>query len=193
MSSILGNYYRRVGNGQLTGKEQRSAVSQVAQRTASLAFKRALMAAVLLDDVRIALPMHDAFPFEHRASGAPARVVEVFQATITDVLGGLVTGKASVGAFAASREFAVTMVIPVTGACVEKCASERRSRQERLGGRYSHARAVLQMNESPEWRTTIGTLNDRNWVVLHQDYEQSAGRGVGGDACSSFRQPGRPN
>lgn len=102
VSSILGNHYRRVGKGQLTGKEQRSAVSQVVQGTASLIFKRALMAAVSLDDVRIVLPMHDALLFEHRSAGTPARVVEAFKATMTDVLGGSVTGKASVGAFAAS-------------------------------------------------------------------------------------------
>jgi DNA polymerase I-like protein with 3'-5' exonuclease and polymerase domains len=102
VSSILGNHYRRVGKGQLTGKEQRSAVNQVVQGTASLIFKRALIAAVSLDDVRIVLPMHDALLFEHKAAGTPARVVEAFETTMTDVLGGAVTGKASVGAFAAS-------------------------------------------------------------------------------------------
>lgn len=36
VATVLGNHYRRAGGGQLTGKEQRSAVSQVVQGTASL-------------------------------------------------------------------------------------------------------------------------------------------------------------
>lgn len=85
MSCILGNHYHRVVNGQLTGKERRSVVSQKVQATASLIFQRALLAAVSLDDMRIVLPMHDALLFEYAAAGTPA---QEFAATMTDVLGG---------------------------------------------------------------------------------------------------------
>ncbi|WP_374945256.1 RNA-directed DNA polymerase [Sphingomonas sp.] len=71
----LGNRYRGRTKGQLTGKEQRSAVSQVVQGTGSLIFKRALLAASSLDDVRVVLPMHDAPLFEHTLAETPARVV----------------------------------------------------------------------------------------------------------------------
>jgi DNA polymerase I-like protein with 3'-5' exonuclease and polymerase domains len=100
VATILGNHYRRVGRGQLTGKEQRSAVSQVVQGTASLIFKRALLAAASIDDMRIVLPMHDALLFEHTLADTPARVVAAFEGVMTEVLGGRVAGKASISEFA---------------------------------------------------------------------------------------------
>lgn len=100
VASVLGNHYRRAGRGQLSGKEQRSAVSQVVQGTASLIFKRALLAVADLEDVRAVLPMHDALLFEYRLAETPARVVEAFEAVMTEVLGGQVVGKASISDFA---------------------------------------------------------------------------------------------
>ncbi len=99
VSSLFGNHYRRSGSGQVIGKEQRWAVSQVVQGTASLIFKRALLTAVSLGDVRIVLPMHDALLFEHRLAETPARVVKAFEDTMTHVLGTSVAGKASVDDF----------------------------------------------------------------------------------------------
>lgn len=100
VATVLGNHYRRNGGGQLTGREQRSAVSQVVQGTASLIFKRALLAVAAMDDVRVVLPMHDALLFEHSLAETPKKVVGIFQDIMTDVLGARVTGKASISDFA---------------------------------------------------------------------------------------------
>lgn len=100
IATILGNHYRRANGGQLTGKEQRSAVSQVVQGTASLIFKRTLLAVASIQDARVVLPMHDALLFEHKLVETPGKVVEAFERVMTEVLGGLVTGKASISDFA---------------------------------------------------------------------------------------------
>jgi DNA polymerase-1 len=100
VTTVFGNHYRRTGKGQLTAKEQRSAVSQVVQGTASLIFKRALLAVDLISDVRVILPMHDALLFEHTLAETPAMVVEAFGGVMTDVLNSLVKGKASISDFA---------------------------------------------------------------------------------------------
>ena len=102
VATILGNHYRRAGGGQLTGKEQRSAVSQVVQGTASLIFKRALLATSSIEDMRVVLPMHDALLFEHKLAETPATVVETFESIMTEVLCGRVVGKASISDFAES-------------------------------------------------------------------------------------------
>ena len=100
VATLLGNQYLRGRSGSLTAKEQRSAVSQVVQGTASLIFKRALLEVGKLDDVTVVLPMHDALLFEHRATDTPSKVVTAFENAMTTTLGGVVRGKASVGAFA---------------------------------------------------------------------------------------------
>lgn len=100
VATVLGNHYRRSTKGQLNAKEQRSAVSQVVQGTASLIFKRALLAAASLDDVRLVLPMHDALLFEHTLAETPVRVVDAFEGVMTDVLGARINGKASISDFA---------------------------------------------------------------------------------------------
>lgn len=100
VETVLGNHYRRSAAGQLTGKEKRSAVSQVVQGTASLIFKRALLAAGLIEDLKLVLPMHDALLFAYNQTDTPARVVEAFAGVMTEVLGGRVTGKASISDFA---------------------------------------------------------------------------------------------
>ncbi|HWD29006.1 MAG TPA: DNA polymerase [Rhizomicrobium sp.] len=102
VGTLLGNHYRRERRGSLTGKEQRSAVSQVVQGMASLIFKRALLDVGGLIDVTIILPMHDALLFEHRSADTPGKVVAVFANAMTTTLEGRVKGKASVGAFAAN-------------------------------------------------------------------------------------------
>lgn len=98
--TVMGNHYRRNGRGSLSGKEQRSAVSQVVQGTASLIFKRAMLAIASIGDVRVVLPMHDAVLFEHRLAETPSKVVGAFEGVMTDVLKARVTGKASISDFA---------------------------------------------------------------------------------------------
>jgi hypothetical protein len=100
VSTIFGNHFKRRRSGTLTVKEQRSAVSQVVQGTASLIFKKALLEVGGLDDVTILLPMHDALLFEHRKADTPAKVVATFESVMTSVLNGRVAGKASIGNFA---------------------------------------------------------------------------------------------
>lgn len=100
VSTVLGNHYMRSRKGPISGKEQRSTVSQVVQGTASLIFKRALLEVGRLDDVTIVLPMHDALLFEHRQAETPTKVVATFESVMTAVLGGRIAGKASVGEFA---------------------------------------------------------------------------------------------
>ncbi|WP_245973743.1 DNA polymerase [Bosea caraganae] len=100
VTTVFGNHYRRTGAGQLTGKEQRSAVSQVVQGTASLIFKRALLAVAPIGDVRVVLPMHDALLFEHTLADTPAKVIDAFEGVMTDVLNSMVNGKASISDFA---------------------------------------------------------------------------------------------
>lgn len=99
VATLLGNHYRREGHGPLSGKERRSAVSQVVQGTASLIFKRALLGAGQLDDVTIVLPMHDALLFEHRSAETPSKVIAAFEDAMTNTLDGRVRGKASIGEF----------------------------------------------------------------------------------------------
>ncbi|CAN7479955.1 DNA polymerase [Bosea sp. LjRoot237] len=102
VATTQGNHYKRIETGPLSAKEQRSAISQVVQGTASLIFKKALLKVNDLDDVTIVLPMHDALLFEHRLAGTPAKVVSAFENAMTAQLQGLVKGKASIGQFAPS-------------------------------------------------------------------------------------------
>lgn len=99
IATSFGNHYRRAAGGQLTGREKRSAVSQVIQGTASLIFKRALLEVASFSDVKLVLPMHDALLFEHLLSDTPAKVVDAFERVMTDVLKSQIEGKASVGDF----------------------------------------------------------------------------------------------
>lgn len=100
VASLQGNHYKRSGKGQLSAKEQRSAVSQVVQGTASLIFKKALLEVGDLKDVIITLPMHDALLFEYRLADTPAKVVAAFERVMTEQLHSRVKGKASIGHFA---------------------------------------------------------------------------------------------
>lgn len=89
-----------VGHTQrLSAKEQRSAVSQVVQGTASLIFKKTLLEVSDLADVTIILPMHDALLFEHSLAETPAKVIATFETVMTEQLFRRVNGKASIGQF----------------------------------------------------------------------------------------------
>lgn len=99
IATIQGNHCKRDNSGPLSAKEQRSAISQIVQGTASLIFKKALLSVSELEDVTILLPMHDALLFEFRLPETPAKVVATFEWVMTDVLDGRVNGKASIGQF----------------------------------------------------------------------------------------------
>lgn len=99
ISTINGNHFRRTRAGQLSSKEQRSAVSQVVQGTASLIFKKALLEVSKLTDVAIILPMHDALLFEHKHAATPNQVVAAFEKVMSEQLSNHIRGKASIGRF----------------------------------------------------------------------------------------------
>lgn len=95
----FGNYHRRLEEGPLSEKEKRACVSQVVQGTASLIFKRSLLAMRDEDQVRVLIPMHDAVLFEHPPEYDPSKIASVFSDVMTEHLKGRVVGKASLEAF----------------------------------------------------------------------------------------------
>lgn len=99
VATMHGNHFERSGEGQLSSKERRSAVSQVVQGTASLIFKKVILEVSEVEDATIVLPMHDALLFEHHSVGTPAKVVAVFERVMTHQLQSRVHGKASIGDF----------------------------------------------------------------------------------------------
>ena len=99
IATMQGNHFERVGQGQLSSKERRSAVSQVVQGTASLIFKKVLLEVSKVEDATIVLPMHDALLFEHHSARTPAEVVAVFERVMTNQLQSRIHGKASIGDF----------------------------------------------------------------------------------------------
>jgi DNA polymerase I len=74
---------QRIKNGQLSAKEQRSAVSQVVQGTASLIFKMALLEVDKIEDAAILLPMHEALVFEHSLPETESLAVKEFENIMT--------------------------------------------------------------------------------------------------------------
>lgn len=104
VAAVLGNHYCQACGGQLTGKEQRSANSQVVQGTASLIFKCALIAASYIGVMRVLLPMHDTLFFEHKITETPDTVVITVESITKEVLYGGVAGKASISDFAESEQ-----------------------------------------------------------------------------------------
>jgi DNA polymerase-1 len=99
ISTSEGNYLRRDGTGPLTEKERRSCVSQVVQGTASLIFKKSLIALDKMGKFRILIPMHDAVLVEHRPNQDPKALINIFSNEMTNHFSGKITGKASLEKF----------------------------------------------------------------------------------------------
>lgn len=99
VGTSLGNYLNRERDGQLIGQEQRSAVSQVVQGTASLIFKKALLALSKLPDVELKLPMHDAALVQVPPGYDVDHLPHVFSDVMSQHFDGLITGKASIESF----------------------------------------------------------------------------------------------
>lgn len=96
IGTINGNFLRRdVSDQPLTEKEKRSCVSQVVQGTASLIFKKALIAIHETNSFRIILPMHDAVLVEHSPDTNPSELITVFSDVMSSTLGNKVNAKAS--------------------------------------------------------------------------------------------------
>lgn len=94
-----GNYLRRDGSGPLTDKEHRSCVSQVIQGTASLIFKKSLIALDKIGGFRILIPMHDAVLVEHRLNQDPKILIDIFSQEMSNHFSGEIPGKASLEKF----------------------------------------------------------------------------------------------
>lgn len=99
IGTSLGNYLLRDGEGPLTGAEQRSAVSQVVQGTASLIFKKALLALSQLPHVELKVPMHDAALLQVPLSYDVSTLPRIFETVMSDHFDGKITGKASIESF----------------------------------------------------------------------------------------------
>ncbi|MES2208219.1 MAG: DNA polymerase [Pseudomonadota bacterium] len=99
ISSICSNYLNRKNTGQLSDKEQRTAVNHVVQGSASYIFKMALLELSKIDDIQILIPMHDAVLFQYKNGFDTKLAVTIFENTMTDILGGKIRGKASLQQF----------------------------------------------------------------------------------------------
>lgn len=99
IGTSLGNYRYRQSQDDISDKEQRSAISQVIQGTASLIFKKALLALSKINDVELLLPMHDAMLLQ-----VPTGFdIDILPELIGDVMfnhfDGKIIGKASIEPF----------------------------------------------------------------------------------------------
>ena len=94
-----GNFHRRSEVGPLTEKEKRTCVSQVVQGTASLIFKKSLLAMREENQVRVLVPMHDAVLFEHPPEYDPSKIASMFSKVMTEHFESRVVGKASLEGF----------------------------------------------------------------------------------------------
>lgn len=99
VGTVMGNFLSRTGSGRLSEKEKRSAISQVVQGTASLIFKKALLALSQLESVQLKIPMHDAVLFQHASDFNPQEVADLFSYVMTEHFDGKIEGKASVADF----------------------------------------------------------------------------------------------
>lgn len=99
IGTVMGNFLIRENGEKLTEKERRSCVSQVVQGTASLIFKKALLR--LCDDNRlnVKIPMHDAVLVQHPLDYDKTKLVHIFCEVMTEHLGGVVTGRASLESY----------------------------------------------------------------------------------------------
>lgn len=99
VGTTLGNYLTRDRTGELSGKEKRSAVSQVVQGTASLIFKKALVRLSSVGEVDLKVPMHDAVLFQHAPAFDPSVVIDLFSNVMSEHFDNYIQGKASLSKF----------------------------------------------------------------------------------------------
>lgn len=104
IGTVLGNHIKRERTGALSEREKRSSISQQVQGTASLIFKKALIAMSVDPQVELKVPMHDAVLFQHQADFDPQVVVKFFTDAMSNHFEHKVTGKASLTPFAPPPE-----------------------------------------------------------------------------------------
>lgn len=91
-----GNFMIRNAASKLTPKEQRSAVSQVIQGTASLIFKTLLLKLRDDHDFQLLLPMHDAVLFQYPEGRDVSHIKECFERTFSEFFENQIEIKATV-------------------------------------------------------------------------------------------------
>lgn len=99
VGTSLGNYLNRTCSGTLLRQEQRSAVSQVVQGTASLIFKKALLELSNLPEVELKLPMHDAALVQTLPSYDVNQLPRIFGDVMSKHFNDRIVGKASIQSF----------------------------------------------------------------------------------------------
>ncbi|NWC95533.1 DNA polymerase I [Pseudomonas sp. IPO3778] len=104
IGTALGNHIKRERTGALSEKEKRSSISQQVQGTASLIFKKALIAMSGDPRVELKVPMHDAVLFQHQEGFDPQVVVNIFSEVMSNHFENKVTGKASLAPFSPPLE-----------------------------------------------------------------------------------------
>lgn len=102
--TVLGNHIKRDRTGALSEKEKRSSISQQVQGTASLIFKKTLIAMSDTPQVALKLPMHDAVLFQHQEDFDPQIIVNLFEEVMSAHFAGKVVGKASLAPFSPTPE-----------------------------------------------------------------------------------------
>lgn len=100
IGTSFGNQASRTQTGDLSPKERRSCVSQVVQGTASLIFKKALIAISEEPSVEVLLPMHDAIFFQYCNGYELVKVQQIFEKTFENHFEGVIKAKATLGVFA---------------------------------------------------------------------------------------------
>lgn len=95
VGTIEGNFLNRTLTGDLTQSEKRSAANHVIQGTGSFIFKSALLKLSKIADVQVLIPMHDAVLFQHKNTFDPKDAINIFEQTMSKILGHEVNGKAS--------------------------------------------------------------------------------------------------
>lgn len=99
IGTVLGNHIKRERTGALSEKEKRSSISQQVQGTASLIFKKALIAMSGDPQIELKVPMHDAVLFQHHADFDPQIVVDIFAEAMSNHFEHKLKGKASLAPF----------------------------------------------------------------------------------------------
>ncbi|WP_232109260.1 DNA polymerase [Pseudomonas poae] len=104
IGTALGNHIKRERSGALSEKEKRSSISQQVQGTASLIFKKALIAMSGDPRVELKVPMHDAVLFQHQEGFDPQVIVDIFAEVMSNHFEHKVKGKASLEPFSPPPE-----------------------------------------------------------------------------------------
>lgn len=95
-----GNHLKAQQPPFVTDKEKRSCISQVVQGTASLIFKKALVALSMEKEVDLLIPMHDAVFVQYPIGYDVRKIQTVLEQTFASHFGGKIEARTTIGVFA---------------------------------------------------------------------------------------------